>query len=196
MKFKFLAFAFSLLALSSQAVEAKKQNVVSFKQKAFPSAKSKSANFSFYSASDNSAIQFEGSPTATFQQIPFTQHVHVNGKGIKASANGQVFHLSKGEYLVTFTGTFDNFVGEAVFIGSVTSIYDIALQLNNSFVFINTDSVTVTDELGDDGDVAISSISQIVRVKGDLDLSIVARNKTSFAPLTVATRSLSIIKLK
>jgi hypothetical protein len=202
MKFKFLALALSLSLLSLSEVSAKEIKFSDIQKKALLK-KSKSANFTFYSASEtfteNTFITLVGSPTATFVQLPFTQNIHKNGKGIKADSKGQVFHLSKGEYLVTFSGTFEVEFREDVRLLDFGVLFDVALQLGSSFVFINTDSHNLVNNIqlnAFDDTIGVSSISQIVRVKEDLDLSIVARCKTANAFLFPDIQSLSIVKLK
>jgi hypothetical protein len=159
------------------------------------------ANFAFYGASDISRIPLPGFASSTFVKLPFTQDVHAHGKYIKAEDNGLEFHLEKGSYLVTFTGTFS--VGalndEVITIHGSGVFFDVALQVGSNILFINTDSHDASNngifagaEIDDTG---VSSISQIIKVKEHTKLSVVARCTTPDSSIEVSTRSISIVKI-
>src|SRR5438270_13958703 len=134
MKFKFSAFVFSLASLAFTGLvcpnlHAKKAKLLS------KDSVHKHAKTSFFSASDNAAQTFNSSTatppvTPDFIPLTFTQHLHHHGDSIKS--NGDQFRLKKGEYLVSFTGTFA--AGTTATVDLVT--FDFALQVGENFFFI------------------------------------------------------------
>jgi hypothetical protein len=207
MKFKLLALTLCMAALSSVSLKAQDAKLLPLKYAADSKVVSKDKKSrTYFSASDAAQISLTQSTHAqTLPQIPFvpltfTTHIHANGKGIKS--NGDQFRLSKGIYLVMFTGTFQ-------VAGPEDDVYfDVALQVGSDQLFINSESHE--SQFFDDtigvvvpGDsTGISSIFKVIEVKKPTDISIVARNTTSVTALqergtivNALTRSLTILKL-
>jgi len=197
MKFRQIAYALCLMTLSTINAEAKSvKNVASKKkvafQKAYPQLMSKDvSSLPFYNATDTSIITLNGATTSAFQPLSFEDFVHDETGSVKASKSGNQFRLDEGAYLVMFTGTFEaDLTDETSALGI---FFDIALQLGQDVILINTDS---RDPLASGFEpISISSTSQVIKVDKKTNLSVVTRCTTPSATVAVSTRSLTIIKL-
>lgn len=179
MKSKFLALTVALATLSFAPVSA--QNV-----KTCPYAKmlsKDSSSLPTYRASATSGIGLVGSPTATYSLLPFTQHPHLHGAGIHPNKRGTKFKLERGTYLISFTGTAQSTAGDI-------SLIDVALQLGDEIIAVNTNSI----ETSFDNFQILSTTTQI-HLDKKTNVSIIARNRVAGTTTNILHRSISIVRL-
>jgi hypothetical protein len=177
MKFKFLAFAVCIAALSTVGIEAKDI----FSKKANNLLSKDKSSIIFFGAEDTSLITLVGTTTSAYTPLTFTQDQLSNG--ITTDVTSSQFLLKEGTYKISFAGTFQS--------GFPPSFYNIALQVGSHIIFINTDSLEFFpfDSFG------ISTIYKVIEVDKATTLSIVARNTTPGATVALTTRSITIQKL-
>jgi len=194
MKFKFSTLVFSLANLALTSLALISLTSTNLHAKNVKLLSKDPVIKSFFSAADNTAQTITGpiSSCSTallppFISLTFKQHRHQRGRAIKS--NGYQFHLKKGTYLVSFTGTFTVGAGEGG--GAASTNFDIALQLGPKFIFANTNSQdTFIDTAG------LVSFTKIIKVDEEhQNLSVVVRTTTPFNFTKATTRSITIEKL-
>lgn len=137
----------------------------------------------FFTGKDTNPFSLNtGSPTSLFKLIPFSQDVHVEGRGIKVISSSQI-RLKKGFYSVSYSGSSRVSSGEVTF-------FEYAVYLGNTQKFVFTDS----SEEGFDN-INLSSFTITVHVTHEDVLSIQARSISQDAVTQINNRSLVIIKL-
>lgn len=179
MKSKFLALTVALATLSFAPASAQNAQTCPYAKMLSKT----SADLPTYRASDVAPIALVGSPTATYTRLSFTRHTHLHSAGIHPHKKGTKFKLERGTYLISFTGTAQSTAGDI-------SLIDVALQLGDEIIGVNTNAI----ETGFDNFQILSTSIQI-NLDKKTRVSVIARNRATGTTTNMLHRTISIIRL-
>jgi len=180
---KLLALSLSIVALAfAPMLEASPAAGQSIASKVTRS-KSKES-IPFYRASENDlTISLQGSPTASYTPLTFTEHTHIHSSGIEPKKNHFEFVLEKGSYQIAFNGTFMANQGDIALV-------DLGLQIGTQVIGVNTKSIEANYD-----NFQIFNFTEVLHFDKKTTVQIVTRNRQADTAVNVLHRSMSIVKL-
>jgi hypothetical protein len=172
------ALAFAPMIEAKPAIKSISPNVIKSKAK---------GSIPFYRASENDLVIFlNGSTTASYMPLTFSQHTHVHSSGIEPQKNHHEFVLEKGSYQIAFNGTF---LATSVAEGGI-ALVDLGIQVGSEVIGFNTQSIEASFD-----NTQILNFTEVLHFDKKTTVQIVARNRVVATTANVLHRSMSIVKL-